>query len=76
MRFFQRMCFVVLASGLALGQTTATNSGSAGSGSVAEELKALREALNDQQKQIAQQQQQITQQQNNIADQQQKIQNL
>ena len=51
------MCFVVLASGLALGQT-ATN-GSAGQGSVAEELKALREAISEQQKQIAQQQQQI-----------------
>jgi len=76
MRLLEKMCFVVLASGLALGQTTATNSGSAGSGSVAEELKALREAINDQQKQITQQQQQITQQQNNIADQQQKIQNL
>src|SRR5690348_14370119 len=57
MRFFQRMCFVVLASGLALGQT-ATN-GSAGQGSVADELKALREAISEQQKQIAQQQQQI-----------------
>jgi len=57
MRFFQKMCFVVLASGLALGQT-ATN-GSAGQGSVADELKALREAISEQQKQIAQQQQQI-----------------
>jgi hypothetical protein len=53
------MCFVVLASGLAMGQTTATNSGSAGTGSVADELKALREAINQQQKQISQQQQQI-----------------
>ena len=76
MRLLEKMCFVVLASGLALGQTTATNSGSARPGSVAEELKALREAINDQQKQIAQQQQQITQQQQNIANQQQKIENL
>jgi len=59
MRFLQRMCFVVLASGLALGQATATNSGSAGTGSVADELKALREAISQQQKQISQQQQQI-----------------
>src|SRR5438270_3209783 len=66
MRLLEKMCFVVLASGLALGQTTATNSGSAGSGSVADELKALREAISEQQKQIAQQQQQITQQQQKI----------
>ena len=57
MRFLQRMCFVVLASGLALGQTA--NNGSSGQGSVADELKALREAIGEQQKQIAQQQQQI-----------------
>jgi uncharacterized coiled-coil protein SlyX len=56
-KFLQKMCFVVLASGLALGQSA--NSGSATSGSVADELKALREAIGEQQKQIAQQQQQI-----------------
>src|SRR5579864_7615353 len=59
MRLLEKMCFVVLASGLALGQATATNSGSAGTGSVADELKALREAISQQQKQISQQQQQI-----------------
>ena len=59
MRLLEKMCFVVLASGLALGQATAPNSGSAGSGSVADELKALREAISEQQKQISQQQQQI-----------------
>jgi hypothetical protein len=59
-----------------LGQATAANSGPAGSGSVADELKALREAISEQQKQIAQQQQQMTQQQQNIAQQQQQIQNL
>ena len=57
MRFFQRMCFVVLASGLALGQTA--NNAPASQGSVADELKALREAISLQQKQIAQQQEQI-----------------
>ena len=57
MRFLQRMCFVVLASGMALGQ--AANNSSAATGSVADELKALREAIGEQQKQIAQQQQQI-----------------
>ena len=59
MRLLEKMCFVVLASGLALGQATASNSGSAGSGSVADELRALREAISEQQKQISQQQQQI-----------------
>ncbi|HET8891032.1 MAG TPA: hypothetical protein VFQ41_19165 [Candidatus Angelobacter sp.] len=59
MRLLEKMCFVVLASGLALGQATASNSGSAGTGSVADELKALREAISEQQKQISQQQQQI-----------------
>lgn len=59
MRLLEKMCFVVLASGLALGQATATNSGSAGTGSVADELKALREAISQQQQQISQQQQQI-----------------
>jgi len=59
MRLLEKICFVVLASGLALGQATAPNSGSAGTGSVADELKALREAISEQQKQISQQQQQI-----------------
>jgi uncharacterized coiled-coil protein SlyX len=62
------MCFVVLASGLALGQATAPNSGSAGSGSVADELKALREAISEQQKQISQQQQQIQTLQQQLVD--------
>src|ERR1051326_467073 len=57
MRWAQKMCFVVLASGLALGQSTTSSSGS--TGSVADELKALREAISEQQKQIAQQQQKI-----------------
>jgi uncharacterized coiled-coil protein SlyX len=51
--------FVVLASGLALGQATAQNSGSANTNSVSDELKALREAISQQQQQISQQQQQI-----------------
>src|SRR5476649_2361201 len=59
MRLLEKMCFVLLASGLALGQATASNSGSAGTGSVADELKALREAISQQQQQIAQQQQQL-----------------
>ena len=66
MRLLEKMCFVVLASGLALGQATATNSGSAGTGSVADELKALREAISQQQKQISDQQQQMSKQQQQI----------
>jgi hypothetical protein len=68
MRLLEKMCFVVLASGLALGQATAPNSGSAGSGSVADELKALREAISEQQKQISQQQQQIQTLQQQLVD--------
>ncbi|HEY7405435.1 MAG TPA: hypothetical protein VIB39_18050 [Candidatus Angelobacter sp.] len=67
MRLLEKMCFMVLASGLALGQATASNSGS-GTGSVADELKALREAISDQQKQIAQQQQQIQNLQQQLQD--------
>jgi hypothetical protein len=75
MRLLEKMCFVVLASGLALGQATASNSGSAGTGSVADELKALREAIGEQQKQISQQQQQMSQQQQQIQDLRQQLQN-
>ena len=75
MRLLEKMCFVVLASGLAMGQATATNSGSAGTGSVADELKALREAISQQQKQISQQQQQMVQQQQQIQTLQQQLEN-
>lgn len=47
---------MMLASGLAISQAPASNNGS---GSVADELKALREAIAEQQKQIAQQQEHI-----------------
>ena len=66
MRLLQKLCFVMLASGLAMGQATATNGGSAGTGSVADELKALREAISQQQKQISDQQQQMSKQQQQI----------
>ena len=75
MRLLQKVSFVVLASGLALGQATASNSGSAGTGSVADELKALREAISQQQKQISQQQQQMSQQQQQIQTLQQQLEN-
>ena len=74
MRLLEKMCFVVLASGLAMGQATATNSGSAGTGSVADELKALREAISQQQKQISDQQKQMSQQQQQIQTLQQQLQ--
>src|ERR1051326_7235909 len=74
MRLLEKMCFVVLASGLAMGQATATNSGSAGTGSVADELKALREAISQQQKHISDQQKQMSQQQQQIQTLQQQLQ--
>jgi hypothetical protein len=58
MTWLGRICFLVLASGVALAQN-AQNSGPAGATSVADELKALHEAMAQQQQQIAQQQQQI-----------------
>jgi len=54
MNILRRIGFVVLASGLALAQ-----SNSSGSSTVADELKALREALAAQQQQISKQQQKI-----------------
>ena len=45
MKWLQKFVFIILASGLALGQATAANNDSAGS--VADELKALREAIAD-----------------------------
>jgi hypothetical protein len=75
MRLLQKVSFVVLASGLALGQATATNSGSAGTGSVADELKALREAISQQQQQISQQQQQMSKQQQQIQTLEQQLEN-
>src|SRR6476646_2233660 len=75
MRLLEKMCFVLLASGLALGQATATNSGSAGTGSVADELKALREAISQQQKQIYKQQPQMVQQQQQIQTLQEQLEN-
>jgi uncharacterized coiled-coil protein SlyX len=56
MRWLGKICFLVLVSGLALAQT---NSGPSNTTSVADEVKALREAMAQQQQQIAQQQQQI-----------------
>src|SRR5215831_1982710 len=56
-----RVCFLVLTPGLLLAQTTQNSAPS-----VADDLKALREAIAQQQQQIAQQQQQMAQQQAEI----------
>ena len=57
MRFLRSMSLVVLASGMALAQ--ASSGGQDQNSSVADELKAMREAMATQQAQIAQQQKQI-----------------
>ncbi len=54
MKSIGRFCFLVLASGMALAQANPPSSST-----VADDLKAMREAIAAQQKQIAQQQQQI-----------------
>jgi uncharacterized coiled-coil protein SlyX len=65
MRLLARICLLLVVPVMALGQSGAPGNGSS-NGSVAEDLKTLREALAEQQKQISQQQQQITQQQQRI----------
>jgi hypothetical protein len=67
----RRLSFLVLVSGMALAQANPP-----GSSTVADELKALREAINAQQQQIALQQQQISEQRQQIVQQQQQIQDL
>ncbi|HEY6251347.1 MAG TPA: hypothetical protein VI685_15425, partial [Candidatus Angelobacter sp.] len=58
MKFLKGLCFLMLASVFALGQT-GSNTDSASAPSVADELKQLREAVAQQEKQISQQQDQI-----------------
>jgi hypothetical protein len=60
MRWLTRIGFLVLASGMALAQTNAQNTGPSGAASTADELKALRDAMAQQQQQIAQQQQELS----------------
>jgi hypothetical protein len=67
----RRLSFLVLVSGMALAQANPP-----GSSTVADELKALREAIGAQQQQIALQQQQISEQRQQIVQQQQQIQDL
>src|SRR5262245_28616199 len=60
MRWLGRVfCFLVLAPGLLMAQSSAQNTGSTPATSVADELKALREAMTQQQQQIQQQQERI-----------------
>src|SRR5262249_51221360 len=59
MRWFGKLLWLVLVPGLVMAQTSTPNTGSTPATSVADELKALREAMTQQQQQIAQQQQQI-----------------
>jgi len=67
MKLLRILCLTLLASSLAMGQTSGTTNGSADdNSSVASELKALREAINAQQKQIAEQQQQLGEQRQEI----------
>jgi hypothetical protein len=60
MRWLTRIGFLVLATGMALAQTNAQNTGPSGATSTADELKALRDAMAQQQQQIAQQQQELS----------------
>src|SRR5262249_18518872 len=59
MRWFEKLLLLVLVPGLMVAQTSTPNTGSAQATSVAEELKAWREAMAQRQQQIARQQEQI-----------------
>src|SRR5262249_42796450 len=62
MRWIRKVCFVVLAPGLLWAQANVQNAGTSGTTSVEDQVKALREAMAQQQQQLAQQQQRIVQQ--------------
>src|SRR5262249_47323982 len=68
MRVLPKLGFLVLAGGMALAQSSGSGGGQASGSSVADELKALREAITSQQAQIAQQQQQIQNLQQQLQD--------
>ena len=72
MRVLPKLGFVVLAAGMALAQSSGT--GGQGQSSLADEVKALREAMQQQQKEISEQRQQISQQQTQIQTLQQQVQ--
>src|SRR5215813_12913058 len=66
MKFLRALSLIMLGAGTALAQGGAPADRQAGAASVADEIKALREAVAQQQQQIAQQQLQIGQQQQKI----------
>ena len=72
MRLMARLCFLLLASGIILAQANPA-SGQDPNSSVTDELKALRQSVAEQQKQMALQQQQMEEQQKQMALQQQRI---
>ena len=74
MRVLPKLGFLVLAAGMALAQSGGDGGGQGQNSSVADELKALREAISQQQKQISDQQQQMSQQQQQIQNLQQQLQ--
>jgi hypothetical protein len=72
MTWLRKICFLLLASGLALGQTNAPNTPPADSNPL-NELKALREAIAAQQQQLAQQQKKINELREQVAARQQAV---
>ncbi len=66
MKFLGRVSFLVLATGMALAQTSAPSSGQGNDPSLADQVKALQAAMAAQQAQIARQQEKIDNQQQKI----------
>ncbi len=66
MRFLGRVSFLVLATGMALAQTSTSSTGQGNDPSLADQVKALQAAMAAQQAQIAQQQEKIDNQQQKI----------
>src|SRR5262249_14957689 len=66
MRWIWKVCFVVLAPALLLAQANTQNTSNSSATSVEDDLKALREAMSQQQQQLAQQQQKMALQKQRI----------
>ncbi|HKE33017.1 MAG TPA: hypothetical protein VKD65_14905, partial [Candidatus Angelobacter sp.] len=67
MRFLRKLCFVLLAGGLTLAQSTPGTETSSSTSSVTDEVKTLREILAEQQRQLIKQQQEIQKLQQQVA---------
>ena len=67
MKVLWRLCFVIVSSSLMLAQSNTSPETSASPSTVTDQIKALRETLTEQQRQIAQQQQQIQNLQQQVA---------